>query len=324
VVLTLRHRTLADGEDEAIRNLVAAAVDGLSPAQVTLVDANGHQPLGPKSADEMRQGLEQALEAKLIETLEPVTGTGNVRASVTVDYDPTSTGTTKEIYDPSKVVTFSMQRTEQSSGPQPVAAGVRGTASHVPNSQEKPVYPQQSTLLQTAKSESRTYGATKTVRHVSPGHLRRLTAAIVVNDRMLERTGGKNPAGGWQPHSAQELRNLTSLAEAAVGFDSARGDLVTVQDLTFDENLRTSKGSVAEQARSVMESSPLLLKYGSLLTGLLLLILLGIRPALKRTKQLPANAKKPEPAAPHAEGATAELAGAVPEMERQPAQHVFN
>src|SRR5215469_453566 len=54
VVLKLRHRSLADGEPEAIRNLVASAVDGLTPERVTLVDADGHLPLGPKTADAMR------------------------------------------------------------------------------------------------------------------------------------------------------------------------------------------------------------------------------------------------------------------------------
>jgi flagellar M-ring protein FliF len=130
VVLTLRHRALADGEDEAIRNMVAAAVDGLSPAQVSLVDSAGHLPLGPKTGEAMRLGMEQALEAKLVETLEPVTGPGNVRASVTVDYDPTATDTTEEIYDPDQTVTPSMQRTEQSSGSQfATAAGLSATGN---------------------------------------------------------------------------------------------------------------------------------------------------------------------------------------------------
>ena len=51
VVFKLRHRTLADGEPDAIRNLVASAVDGLTPDRVVLVDAAGHVPLGPKTAD---------------------------------------------------------------------------------------------------------------------------------------------------------------------------------------------------------------------------------------------------------------------------------
>ena len=54
VVLKLRHRSLADGEPDAIRNLVASAVDGLTPDHVVLVDAAGHLPLGPKTAEAMR------------------------------------------------------------------------------------------------------------------------------------------------------------------------------------------------------------------------------------------------------------------------------
>ena len=54
VVLKLRHRSLADGEPEAIRNLVASAVDGLTPDRVVLVDAAGHLPLGPKTAEALR------------------------------------------------------------------------------------------------------------------------------------------------------------------------------------------------------------------------------------------------------------------------------
>ena len=171
VVLKLRHRSLADGEPEAIRNLVASAVDGLTPDHVVLVDAAGNLPLGPKTAEAMRLSAEQALEEKLVATLEPVTGAGNVRASVTLDYDPQATEETEETYDPDKTVTLSMQRTEQTTGAQPVAAGVPGTASNAPNSQALPVYPQQTTPPQTAKTESGTYGASKTVRHVveNPG-----------------------------------------------------------------------------------------------------------------------------------------------------------
>ncbi len=46
VVIKLRHRSLADGEAEAIRNLVASAVDGLTPDHVVLVDAGGQVAAG--------------------------------------------------------------------------------------------------------------------------------------------------------------------------------------------------------------------------------------------------------------------------------------
>jgi flagellar M-ring protein FliF len=287
VVLTLRHRSLADGEEDAIRNLIASAVDGLSPTQVSLVDASGHLPLGPKTTEAMRLSLEQALEAKVIDTLEPVTGPGNVRASVTVEYDSTATDLTEENYDPSKVVTLSMQRTEQSTGPQPVAAGVPGTASNAPNSQALPVFPQQVTPPQSAKTESGNYGASRTIRHTSqgPGHIRRLTAAVIVNDRMDGSGGQKGKLATWKPRTTEELRTLTALAQAAIGFDSVRGDTVTVQDLAFDENRNKVPPSTLNQALASVEGSPLLLKYGAALIGLLLLILLAIRPALHRARQ---------------------------------------
>lgn len=283
VVLKLRHRSLADGEPEAIRNLVASAVDGLAPDRVVLVDAAGNLPLGPKTADSMRQTAEQSLEQKLIATLEPVTGAGNVRASVTLDYDVASAEETDETYDPNKTVTLSMQRTEQTAGPQTVAAGVPGTASNAPNSQAVPVYPPQTTAPQTAKSESGTYGASKVVRHTveSPGRVRRMTAAIVVNHRETEAATHGKPAV-WQTRSPEELRNLTALAQAAVGFDSNRGDLVTVQDLPFDDNRPMSPVPPITRVLNEVENSPLLLKYGVLLAGIILLVLFGIRPALSR------------------------------------------
>jgi flagellar M-ring protein FliF len=285
VVLKLRHRALADGEAEAIRNLVSSAVDGLTPDRVVLVDAAGNLPLGPRTPDAIRLTAEQALEEKLIATLEPVTGAGNVRASVTLDYNPQAIEETEENYDPDQTVTLSMQRTEQSTGARPVAAGVPGTASNAPNSQALPVYPQQSTPPETSKSESGTYGASKTVRHVveNPGRVRRLTAAIVVNDRMTA-LAGKGKGAQWQPRTADELRNLTALAQAAVGFDPARGDLLTVEDLTFAENHLQQPLSMPAELLAKAENSPVLVKYAALLLGLMMVVAFGVRPAVKRAR----------------------------------------
>ena len=285
VVLKLRHRTLADGEPEAIRNLVASAVDGLTPDHVVLVDAAGNLPLGPKTAEAMQLSAEQALEDKLIRTLEPVTGAGNVRASVTLDYDETATEETEESYDPDKSATLSMQRTEQTTGSQPVAAGVPGTASNAPNTSaagKLPVYPHETSPLTAAKSESGTYGVSKTVRHIveDPGKVRRMTAAIVVNDRLIE-PATKNRAAVWQPRSAAELRDLTALAQAAVGFDASRGDTLTVEDLAFDGNRPEPPASVAGQLLNGAEDSPVLVKYLALLVGLFVIVAFALRPAIR-------------------------------------------
>jgi flagellar M-ring protein FliF len=176
-----------------------------------------------------------------------------------------------------------MQRSEQTTGGKPVAAGVPGTASNAPNTQALPVYPQLSSGEETAKTESGTYGASKTVRHLveNPGRVSRMTAAIVVNDRMAQAAShGKSAT--WQPRSTDELRNLTALAQASVGFNPARGDLLTVEDLAFDENKSLQPVSPLVQGLATVESAPVLVKYVALLAGVFVVLTFGVRPALRR------------------------------------------
>jgi len=296
VVLKLRHISLADGEAEAIRNLVASAVDGLTPDHVVLVDAAGRLPLGPKTAEAIALGQEQELEDKLVATLEPVTGVGNVRASVTLNYDPTATDITQETYDPNQTATLAIERTEENSGGEPVAAGVPGTASNAPNTQALPVYPRQTAPPQTSKTESSTYGVSKTVKHTveNSGRLRRLTAGVVVNDRLVQPATKSKPAV-WQPRTAEELRNLTALAQAAVGFDQSRGDALTIQDLAFEQNRAAAPPALPQQILTAAESSPVLVKYLALLMATVVILFFGVRPALKRAAAVHADTGKGMP-----------------------------
>ncbi|HEX4286626.1 MAG TPA: flagellar basal-body MS-ring/collar protein FliF [Terracidiphilus sp.] len=331
VVLKLRHASLAEGEADAIRNLVASAVDGLVADRVVLVDASGRTSLGPKTAEALHLSAEQALEEKLISTLEPVTGIGNVRASVTLEYEDTSRDQTDETYDPERTATLSMQRTEETTGGQPVAAGVAGAASNAPNAQALPVYPKQVAEPQSSRSESGTYGVSKTVRHVveEPGKVRRMTAAIVVNDRMMRAESKKSPAV-WQPWSADQMRNLTSLAQAATGFDTARGDVLTVQDLAFDANRPAQPAALSEQLVTATQRAPVLVRSVVLLLGLVAVLLLGLRPALRLTHLAdtrPSSSKmKNDHAQPLAEQSHALLTTtetAVVDPQRLRAQEIF-
>jgi len=257
---------------------------------VVLADADGHLPLGPQTPEAMELSAEQALEEKLVSTLEPVTGPGNVRASVTLDYGDEATDTTQQTYDPSQTVTLSMQRTDQNTGPQPVAAGVPGTASNAPNAQAVPVYPHETTPPESAKTESGTYAASNTVRHTieNPGQIERMTAAIVVNDRLIQPALGNKPAV-WQRWTPDELRNLTAVAQAAVGYDAGRGDMLTVEDMSFEGNRAARPPAVAEQLLSTAAGSPVLVKYLALLLGVVLILAFGVRPALRRAAALPAG-----------------------------------
>jgi flagellar M-ring protein FliF len=288
VLLKLRQRDLSSQEVDAIRNLVASAVDHLSAANVTLVDADGRAQLGKRNPDAAANGEEQRLADRLVATLEPITGEGNVRASVHLDYDATAADETDETYDPNGTVTLSMQRSEQQTGDHSAAGGVPGTASNAPNTQPPLLPPPHTAGAASMKEESGTYGVSKKTRHIveGPGRLKRATIAVLINDR--PQGTGHGTAGAQVPWTPDQMKRITQLAQAAVGYDASRGDVISVENLSFDSTSDTGE-SIANRAFNTAQSLDLP-RYGAALIGLLALILLVIRPATRslRSAALPA------------------------------------
>ncbi|MGC2300863.1 MAG: flagellar basal-body MS-ring/collar protein FliF [Acidobacteriaceae bacterium] len=325
VVLRLRHRTISDDEAEAVSNLVASAVDGLRPENVVLVDANGGGMLGRRTGDAALESHEEQLAAKLVQTLEPVAGPGNVRASVNVDYDPNSADELDETYDPAQAATLSMQRNEQTSG-QPVASGIPGTASNAPNA-KPPLYPGQSETQQNLRQESATYGVSKKVRHSleAAGRVRRVTAAVLINYRRVAEAKQTS----LQPRSADDMKRLTELAQSAIGFDESRGDQVSVEELAFDENPALSEPALGERLLSVASQSQPLLHYGTIFVAMLFFFVFVARPALRSLASAPVSRAVPSgAAAPPRIASAAALQELTPEQQaseqrKMRAQNVF-
>jgi flagellar M-ring protein FliF len=143
-----------------------------------------------------------------------------------------------------------------------------------------PVYPQQGAGAgQSLREENGTYGVTKHVVHIEegPGRVRRITAAVVVNDRSLIEGAGKAQHMIWKPRSADEMRRLEQLAQAAVGFDLKRGDQVVVENVGFSSNSPEARPpvmeQVMEQARMLSRTQPGLAKTMMLGICVVLLVL---------------------------------------------------
>jgi flagellar M-ring protein FliF len=320
VVLKLKRTSLDREQTESIRNLVAGAVENLSPAQVTLVDADGRVNLQASGRSAQAGDEERAMETKLVAMLEPLAGAGNVRATVNVAYDEGTEEHTDEVYDPAQTATLSLQKTEQMSGGARGASGVPGTASNTPaaaavgavqgsakaaapgtppllQKEALPVFPQNgSGTGQSTKEESGTYAVTRHLTHTEagPGRLRRITAAVVVNDRMTTDGAGKSLKTGWKPRSSDEMHRLEQLAQAAVGFDEKRGDQVVMENVSFSTNAPEPETAgmekAMEQARGLLGTQPAILKTG--VTGLLgvLLVMLVLKPV---AGQMVATMKEP-------------------------------
>lgn len=323
VVLKLRRRTLSEEEADSIRNLVASAVDDLHPESVVLVDAAGRQ-LGRKGGSADAEAHEEQLAEKLVQTLEPVAGVGNVRASVNVDYDSSTADEVDETYDPNGVVTLSMQRSEETSGGVATASGVPGTASNAPN-QQPPLYPKTGSQTQNLKQESGTYSASKKVRHTiqGVGKVRRITAAVLINHRMVMM--GKQVS--WQPRSAEEMKHLSELAQAAVGYDPSRGDLVSLEDLAFEDQ-SLPEPPFGERLLKTASQSEALIRYAMIGLLMLAVLIFVVRPMTRKVKlaALPEALAAPQEAA-LASGETPPLVSAEQlstEKHKQRAQVVFD
>lgn len=320
VVLQLKRSNLTSAQIDSIRNLVAGAVENLAPAQVTLVDADGRVNLEPHGDRPEDGDEERALEARLVAMLEPLAGPGNVRATVNVSYDLGSEERTDDVYDPAQAVPLTMQKREQTQGTGGKAQGVPGTASNTPAASPagavqgsslaaapgtppllqgkgaEPVFPQSSSGGAGTQEESATYAVTHHTTHTEqgPGRIRRISAAIVVNDRESTEGAGKAEKTIWKPRSAEEMHRLEGLATAAIGFDPQRGDKVVIENVSFSRNQPevqpTGVAKALDEARSLAGAQPGLIRWATLGTLGLALIVLVLRPL---AGQLVATLKDP-------------------------------
>jgi flagellar M-ring protein FliF len=334
VTLRLKGGSLTRAEISEISRLVAAAVDELKPADVVIIDADSNKTLGLSSGSaDASDGIEHELTQRLIATLAPVVGADRMRASVNVEYETGSSEESQDKYDPAVSVTLNMQRSEETTAPGAGVGGVPGTSSNVaaakpvaattpgasPTSPPAIVSPTiVRDLGQSSKTESATYGVNRTTRHlIQPaGSIRRVTAAVLLDDA-IER---KQEKGKWvethHKRTPDELKTISEIAQAAIGFNSARGDVISVQNLSFDHPVAADIPPItlADRARKGINDYSSVIRYAGMLVLFLLVYLLMLRPIQKRALAAPnpllANSRVP--VMPDAEvGATGESAASL-------------
>jgi flagellar M-ring protein FliF len=185
--------------------------------------------------------LESSLNDKLVATLAPVVGTGKVKAAISVDYEVGTSETTQELYDPNTVAIVNSQTSvERQSGDDQQDQGVPGTPSNVPGSTGQPAANKAdsqtaSTDDDIQKTENKTYAVSKTMRHLTEpsGTIRKISAAVLVDDAVEVSTVNGRKVETRRKRSSEEMKQILDVATMAIGIDAARGDRITVQNLSF-------------------------------------------------------------------------------------------
>ncbi|MFA7668486.1 MAG: flagellar basal-body MS-ring/collar protein FliF [Burkholderiaceae bacterium] len=123
VLLTLYPgRMLSESQVAAISWLVSSSVPNLTADNVSVVDQNGRlltAPAGSGSGDSVRRDLVTEIENRTVQRiltlLNPIVGTGNVRAQVSADVDFAQREQTSEVYRPNQQPGQATVRSQQTS-----------------------------------------------------------------------------------------------------------------------------------------------------------------------------------------------------------------
>ncbi len=235
-------RRLEDSQVQAVVHLVASAIPELSTERVTVVDNLGAlltSPRGEAGAQltstqfEYTRRFEETYVRRIEDLLAPVLGEGHVRATVAADLDFTVTEETRQTYDPDLVVVISETTSEESRSGESLAQGVPGALSNQPPD----VAPAADAAAapgavptSTSSSTTRNFEVDKTISHTTQalGAIQRLSIAVLIDNR--PPATGRGPG---EPLVQEELDSLTQLIQQVVGFDSERGDTISVLNWAF-------------------------------------------------------------------------------------------
>lgn len=274
---------------KAIVNLVASSIPDLTADQVTVVDQQGNL-LSDKENDALAQGsrqfdyrqrVEKTYESRIEQLISPIVASGKVRVQVAADIDFASSQVSRESWNPESQVVRSEQINSDSRGgnANAKAAGIPGALSNQPVSNNTgEAEGADAAGTEGSKSITRNYEIERTLNHsdTPAGTIKRLSVAVVVDGRPQKNAEGKIVKAA--PNAA-ELERLTMLVQNAVGYEAERGDKVTVLSADFIPDLVADEADAPGFWQEAWFAQ--LMRQGLTGLGVLLLVLLVLRPAIK-------------------------------------------
>lgn len=304
VMVTPAGGGLSPQQAQAFRFLVASAVAGMTPDDVSVIDtssglvvadAGDGAASGGDRAAELRRNVERLLDAHV--------GAGRAVVEVNVETVTDRETIVERRIDPDSRIVLSQDSEERNATSSEARSGAVTVASNLPDGDA---------AGGDGRSESRdvtsrqrvTYDVSQTQREIQrgPGAVRRLTVAVLIDGIRAPDEAGRMQ---WAPRPDTEIEALRELVASAVGYDAARGDVITIRSLPFEPVAR-AEGS--GPAGSLVERLGLdvmgLIRLAALALVALLLALFVVRPLLlgRRAGGEPAELPRPAGALAHDRG----------------------
>ena len=294
-------RVVSASQVQAIVHMIASSVPYLAAEDVSVVDQRGKlltdmNRLASSSHNaehiDHKQRMEESYRSRIDSFLTQVVGAGNVRSEVDVLIDFTEIESTYEEYDGNN--NGLRARSEilvEEKGAYGDAGGIPGATSNAAPLDATAVIDGQiisqggiggNAGLDTLSSKTtRNYEMDRAVRHVKRqgGKLERLSVAVVLNTPTT-----MNEEGVVEDYSEAEIQRFTDLVKSVVGFNAARGDVVTIVSTKFEQS-----APLAGLKMEWYENPQIVSMIKSLLAALIAIALLFfvVRPAIKSYTETP-------------------------------------
>ena len=255
VVVKLKNGSFLDyGQIDGIKRIVSGSIPNLSLENVKIVTQDGvavgedsvamqneQEAARIKAQLRYKHEFESNYEAKIIDMIARFVGSRDkVTAKVSIEFDFSQTDKEQEIFDPNSVVRSEQNIEEHKVGRDPKElGGVPGAVSNIGPVQgiedNKPTQEYDKTVTNT------NYEISKQIIKTKPqfATIKRLTAAVVVDGRyenVRDENGEITAKINYIPLNENEVNQIRSLVEQAVGYNQARGDQVTVSNFEFRPN----------------------------------------------------------------------------------------
>ena len=219
---------LTQAQANSMRFLVASAVPKLTPDSVSVIDsARGViQPSKNEGASDRETRIKENVER----ILTPHVGAGNAIVEVSIDLVTETEQLTERSFDPTQRAMIS-QETEELTDESSMAESAAVTAaSNLPEQPGQAGDKQQAQRAETRQRANYEVGSVTRQIERRPGAVRRQSVAVLVNGVPSEGANGKTEIVA---RTEPELEAIRELVAAAVGFDEARGDELTVKSMPF-------------------------------------------------------------------------------------------
>lgn len=225
---------LTAAQAKALRHLVSAAVTGMQPEDVSVIDSvsglvsfadENLTPMagGDVRASELKRNIERLLAARV--------GPGHAIVEVSVEVETDRESVVERRFDPQGRVAISSETEERSNSATEASANVT-VASNLPEGDAGQSGQGRSSGTETREKVN--YEVSETQREIlrTPGALSRISIAVLIDSQVITAADGSISR---EPRSEEELSVLRELVTSAAGLNVERGDILTLKSLSFQE-----------------------------------------------------------------------------------------